>query len=45
MADEDNSWRESEEVIAAIAAVGRLKSVIKNHQELADRAGENLATA
>ena len=45
MEDEDNSWRESEEVIAAIAAIGRLKSVIKNHQELADRASENLTTA
>ena len=45
MADEDNSWWESDEIIALTAAIGRLKSVIINHQTLADRAGENLTEA
>ena len=45
MADENNSWWESSEIIALTASIGRLKSVITNHQALADKAGKNLAEA
>lgn len=38
-------WWDNEQVITTIASIGRLDSVIKNHQILADRAAENLNKA
>ena len=42
MDDQENSWWENEQVIQTIASIGRLKSVIANHQILANKANENL---
>lgn len=41
MADKTNGWWENEEIISLTASIGRLKSVITNHQKLADSAQEN----
>lgn len=43
--DKDNSWWENDQVLATFASIGRLKSVITNHQELAKKAEQNLNKA
>jgi hypothetical protein len=45
MNDPDNDWWESDRVIAAVSSIGRLKSIVTNHQKLADKAAENLHNA
>ena len=45
MADQDNDWWDNEQVIATVAALGRLRSVNVNHQTLADMAAKNLSKA
>lgn len=45
MNDSDNDWWESNRVIAAVSSIGRLKSIVTNHQKLADKAAENLHNA
>lgn len=42
MKDQDNDWWESDSVIQAVSSIGRLKSIIVNHQKLADKAAQNL---
>ena len=45
MEDSDNEWWNNDQVIATVSSIGRLKSVITNHQILADKAAENLDKA
>lgn len=42
MRDQGNDWWESEQVVSTVASIGRLKSIITNHQILADDAAEKL---
>ena len=43
--EKDNEWWENEEVVSIAASLGRLKSVISNHQKLANDAQSNLENA
>lgn len=45
MLDQENEWWGNEQVITTISSIGRLKSVIANHQKIVDKATENLTRA